>query len=337
MKRIWFDITNTPQVHFLVGISKLLSAEIFDCTFTARDFSETVGLLRQKIGNDFLTIGSHYGKSRSKKIFGLGLRLLEISRTVKEYDISISNGSESAIWLSAIKGKPSIAFGDNDLAKQWTYSKFVNHSFFPSAVDPEVLKKQGLKNKFTLYDGFKEDIYISSFEPDVNFKQILPFDDYVVLRAENLQANYVSGKNSTTIIPELLELLIEEGLNVVFLPRYASDRELVPKSESVYIPDVPLDGLNLVYHSKGVFTGAGTLAREAACMNIPSFSFFAGDRLLAVDQAMVKEGKMFFSRQPSELVKAYTEFPLRIRSIENSKLIAHKLALILNKKLEELL
>lgn len=335
-KTVWFDITNTPQVHFLHGISRILGDKEYNFMFTARDFSETLGLLEQKIGKNFEVIGTHHGKSRVRKIIGLGVRLLKMSNLVKEYDISLSNGSENAIWLSKLKRRPSIAFGDNDLAKQWTYSRFVNHSFFPTAIDPSILDRQGLKNKYTLYEGFKEDIYLSSFTPDPKFFKKLPFNEYIVLRAENLQANYVSNSSTKSIIPEILELLLDKGINIVFLPRYNTDRKLIKTTSQVFIPDGPIDGLNLVYYSSGVFTGAGTLAREAACMGLPSFSFFAGERLLSVDKKLVNEGKMYFSRNPNELVNEFLRTKLNRPDLSLSKINAKKLEYLLKRKISEL-
>ena len=63
--RIWFDITNTPHVHFFAPIIKYLEKknEVF---VTARDFSETLPLLKS-YNIDYSLIGNHKGKSRIKK------------------------------------------------------------------------------------------------------------------------------------------------------------------------------------------------------------------------------------------------------------------------------
>jgi predicted glycosyltransferase len=56
--KIWFDITNTPQVHFLLGIKDMLE-EGNEFVFSAREFSETAKLLQQKLNDPFETIGGH--------------------------------------------------------------------------------------------------------------------------------------------------------------------------------------------------------------------------------------------------------------------------------------
>jgi len=42
--KIWFDITNTPQVHFLLGIKSMLEGNN-SFIFSTREFSETTKLL----------------------------------------------------------------------------------------------------------------------------------------------------------------------------------------------------------------------------------------------------------------------------------------------------
>ncbi|HAN40417.1 MAG TPA: hypothetical protein DCQ12_00625 [Candidatus Cloacimonas sp.] len=302
--RIWFDITNTPQVHFILAIKGALEKRtFFKSVITTREFSETTKLLREKTDTPFQIIGTHRGKKTLNKISGLFGRFFEIHREVSGYDISISCGSDAAIWSSFLKRKKSIAFGDNDLAKQWTYGVMVNHTFFPDAIDESILVKQGISaRRLTRYHGFKEDIYIADYVPEADFPASVPFDNYVVVRPENLQANYINNDSAKPITPLLLKKLSDSGYNIFYLPRYNIDRNYAKDVPNVYVPEQPINGLDACYYADAVLTGAGTFAREAACLGVPSFSFFAGKRLLAVDRAMIKEGKMFFSRDVDELM-----------------------------------
>lgn len=300
--KIWFDITNTPQVHFLLGIKAMLEGEN-EFVFSAREFSETAKLLQQKLNDPFETIGGHYGKSYIKKIFGLFLRFQKVYQKNIDFDVSISNGSENAIWTAKLKGKKSVAFGDNDTARQWTYGHFVDFAFFPDAIDRDLLNKQGLKDKkLYLYHGYKEDIYLANYKPDTNFIDQLPFDNYVVVRPENIMANYIRNGSVQSITPDLLKQLNKKGINILYLPRYDFDRDYAKNISNIFIPDQPINGLDAAYFSDAVLTGAGTFAREAACLGVPSVSFFAGKTLLAVDQQMIKNKQMFFSRKPDDIV-----------------------------------
>jgi uncharacterized protein len=321
--KIWFDITNTPQVHFLLAIMNGLSAKgEHEYLITTRDFSETVKLLKSKTEIPFDIIGGHHGKSLFRKASGLINRFSEVSKVVKEFDVSISCGSESAVWNSFVRNKKSIAFGDNDLAKQWTYGLFVSYAFFPKSIPTQVLTRQGIKkSKLYQYDGFKEQIYLADFVPDDKFTKSLPFEDYVVVRPENIKANYVSKSAEVSITPALLKKLSSMGENILYLPRYQDDFDYAKGISNVYIPPGPLNGIDACYFSKAVFTGAGTLAREAACLNIPSYSFFAGETLLAVDRDLIGQNKMMFSRDADELCRHYLKSEKKQADLSWAKLV----------------
>lgn len=320
MKKIWFDITNTPHVHFQLALYKELKKSNYEFIFSARDFSETIKLLEEKCPEKFKIIGKHYGKNYLRKILGLFYRFKSINSNIADYDLSISNGSENAIWLSWLKRKKSIAFGDNDQARQWTYSLFTNFAFFPKAIPTKVLQKQGLgEKKIYQYNGYKEDIYLADFVPDKNFLREIPFTNYVIVRPENVQANYIRNGKVKSIVPELLKNLIDSGYNIVYLPRYQLDRSYAEGLSNIFVPENPIDGLNSCYFADAVLTGAGTLAREAACMGVPAFSFYAGKELLAVDKQMIKDGWTYYSRNTFEILEHLKNSKRRDSGLERSK------------------
>lgn len=303
IKNIWFDFTNTPHVHFLLAIQRTLEEQIDDFIYSSRDFSETLKLLKIKIPNEkILIINSTYGKNYFSKILSIIERFSKIRKNRIHYDLSISCGSEAAIWYSWLIGKKSIAFGDNDTARQWTYGNFVDFAFFPNAIDKEILEKQGLKNKLFQYNGYKEDIYISFYTPNKQFKNIIPFENYIVVRPENFHANYLRNLKINSIVPLLLKQLSNKGYKIVYLPRYSEDYVLADGISNIHIPEAPLNGLDLCYYSNAVLTGAGTLAREAACLGIPSCSFYAGKKLLAVDRELITQNKIYYSRNINDIL-----------------------------------
>jgi len=321
--KIWFDITNTPQVHFLLGIKNGLNKinNDFEFIYSCREFSETVKLLKQKIDKPYINIGGHYGKSKFKKALGIVSRFNQlILQKEINFDVSISCGSEAAILISKLRNKKSIAFGDNDTAPQWTYSRFVDYAFFPNAIPKSILTKQGLnENKLYLYNGYKEDIYIADFNPDPEFLDKIPFKNYVLVRPENIMANYIRKNNIKSIVPELLKKLVDKGINILYLPRYNIDFKYADNIKNIFIPDKPLNGLDACYYADAVLTGAGTFAREASCLGVPSVSFYAGQKLLAVDQKLIKEKKMFFSREPKEIIDYIIKSDRNVFDLNRSK------------------
>jgi hypothetical protein len=184
--------------------------------------------------------------------------------------------------------------------------------FVPRAFDEAVLERFRLGDRAVRYDGFKEEVAAADFRPDPAFPGRLPFGEYVLVRAEAFQAEYVrSGEKS--LVPELVRILEEKGSKVLFLPRYDSDRALVAGRSNVHVPPGPVNGLDAAYHARAVLTGSGSFAREAAVLGVPACSFFPGPRLLGVDREMVARGMVFHSRDPGALVdhafgKARREF-----------------------------
>jgi uncharacterized protein len=78
---------------------------------------------------------------------------------------------------------------------------------------------------------------------------------------------------------------------------------MYPETEKISILKEPINGLDLINFSNVVLTGSGTMAREAACMGKTAVSFYPSNELLSVDAQLIKEGKIFHSREPKEIVE----------------------------------
>lgn len=299
-KTIWFDITNVPHVNFLLPIINKYEDE-FNMVFTVRNFAETIGLFEKRIGKPYLELGEHQGGNKLKKLLGLFKRIGQLNRQLPYFDIKISLGGDSSSPVAWRRGKMAITFDDNETSPNWMYAPFTNLAFWPKVINPAVLRKQGFKKNLYQYNGYKEDFYLANYEPNSGFLEQLPFEHYVVVRPENIKASYVEGRQS--IVPELLKELDAQGYNILFLPRYDFDHEYAKGIKNIYIPKEAVNGLDACYYADAILTGAGTMAREAACLGVPSVSFFAGAHLLAVDQSMVDAGKMFYSRDVQQIMQ----------------------------------
>lgn len=300
-KTIWIDFTNTPHVNFFHPIYKYLNAD-YDFIFSTRDFAETELLFSKTFNMDFESIGTHKGKNKILKVLGVFERIWMLRKSMGEFDIKISIGGDSSCVHAKLKRKTSITFDDNEKAPNWRYSRFSDFAFWPRAIDPGVLKAQGFKTrKLYRYNGYKEDVYIADYTPDKNFVSNLPFDNYLLIRPENIHANYIKDGSVKSITPALLSGFSSRGYNILYLPRYKFDREYAGGIKNVYVPEGPVNGLDACYFADAVLTGAGTFAREAACLGIPSFSFYAGREMLSVDLQMIRDGWMQFSRDSGEL------------------------------------
>ena len=341
-KTIWFDITNVPHVNFLLPIIRRYEKE-FELIFTIRDFAETKGLFEKRVGKPYLLIGEHQGGNKIKKIMGMLKRIWSLYRQVPHFDITISMCGDTSSIVAWSKRKLSVTFDDNETSPNWMYAPFTDLAFWPMVINPTVLRKQGFKKNLYQYNGYKEDFYLADYQPNPAFLDQLPFKHYVVVRPENIKASYVEGRQS--IVPELLKELDAAGYNILFLPRYESDRDYAQGIKNIYIPQEAVNGLDACYYADAILTGAGTMAREAACLGVPSVSFFAGAHLLAVDQSMVDAGKMFYSRDIQQIMQflnnsRHSFFTSRgggIAGLERCKSVQQEILNTLDKKIREYL
>ena len=339
---IWFDLTNVPHVNFLLPIIRKYE-EDFEMVFTVRDFAETKSLFEKRIGKPYIEGGQHQGGNKLKKLWGLFQRIIKFYKEVPAFDIKISVGGDSSSPVAWSKGKLSVTFDDNETSPNWMYAPFTDLAFWPKLIDAERLRKQFFRKNIYQYNGYKEDFYLADYQPDATFVEKLPFEHYVVVRPENIKASYVEGRQS--IVPELLKALDAQGYNILFLPRYESDRDYAHGINNIFIPKEAVNGLDACYYADAILTGAGTMAREAACLGVPSVSFFAGAHLLAVDQSLVDAGKMFYSRDVQQIMQFlnnshhsfFTKRGGGFAGLERCKQVQQEILDVLDQKIREYL
>ena len=341
-KKIWFDITNVPHVSFFLPIIHKYENE-YDIIFSLRDFAETKSLFEKRIGKEYIEVGQHKGGNKLRKILGVIERIFLLNKQIPEFDIKISVGGDASCIIAKLRGKLSVTFDDNEKAPNWRYAPFSDLAFWPKVVPQQKLRKQLFKKNLYQYNGYKEDFYLANYEPNPAFLEQLPFEHYVVVRPENIKANYVEGRQS--IVPELLKALDAQGYNILFLPRYESDKDYAQGIKNIYVPKEAVNGLDACYYADTILTGAGTMAREAACLGVPSVSFFAGAHLLAVDQSLVDAGKMFYSRDVQQIMQFldrsrdsfFTSRGGGIAGLERCKALQQEILNTLDKKIREYL
>lgn len=302
--KIWIDVTNTPHVNVLMPIIRHLEKNGHELIITARDFSETIPMLK-KNGINPIVYGGHKGKSRIKKALGMFSRINSMLFKVPKFDLAFSLGGNYTSLLAWLRRKKSVVFSDNDISFKFFSFAMGDYFLFPSYFKYErIQRKYHFKDsQIKLFHGFKEDIYIADFQPDEHFLEQLPFKEFITIRPENLKASYVP-KNSTTIVPQLFEVFKDE--NILFLPRYEEEKKYAEGYSNVWYPTAPLSGLDVCYYSKAMLTGAGTFAREAALLGIPAVSFFPSEVFLTVDEVMQEMGIEFKSRDPFA-IKEYVQ------------------------------
>lgn len=341
-KTIWFDITNVPHVNFLLPIVRKYEGQ-YNIIYSLRDFAETKSLFEKSISKEYIEVGKHNGGNKLNKILGVIQRIFLLNKQIPQFDVKISCGGDASSIITKLRGKLSITFDDNEKAPNWRYAPFSDLAFWPKVIPQKKLRKQFFNKNLYQYNGYKENFYLADYTPNPTFLEQIPFKSYVVVRPENIKANYVEGRQS--IVPELLKALDAQGYNILFLPRYESDRDYAKDIKNIYIPTEAVNGLDACYYADAILTGAGTMAREAACLGVPSVSFFAGAHLLTVDQSLVDAGKMFYSRDVQQIMQYldtakgsfFVERGGGIAGLERCKNVQQEILEVLDKKIREYL
>jgi predicted glycosyltransferase len=123
----------------------------------------------------------------------------------------------------------------------------------------------------------------------------------VVVRTPSDFAMY--HRRTSPLFPALLRRLghADEAQTVV-LPRTAAHREEIRSLglPAVTLPDGAVDAQSLIALSDLVVSAGGTMNREAAALGVPVYTTFGG-RLGAVDEALVREGRLRRLADPQEI------------------------------------
>jgi uncharacterized protein len=303
-KKIWIDIINPSQVLFFHSL--IPSFDQNDIILTFRKRGETTELA-DSLGMKGKIVGQDHSGPLNKGIDEI-IRMVQLSFLAPKFDYSMSFENVMPIMASRTRFGKSIILCDNDLKLSISESKLQKIESSLKGLTNYLIAPKCCREKFEstygdsvlYFDGFKEDVYISSHNFDKDFLSKIPFKDYVVVRPEALGSLYVRKKFSLT--RDIVERLLENGKNIVYLPRDAGDKEIV-QGLDVHMPDKALNGIDLCYHSECVLTGSGTMAREAACMGRKSVSYFPGNDLLSVDLELINNKKMMHSRETSKIVE----------------------------------
>lgn len=297
--KIWIDLDNSPHVPFFVPVIEELQKRGYAVVLTARDCFQVRELadlfhLRYKL------IGHHFGKSKVRKLAGLGLRTLQMIPTVlrEKPDLAVSHCSRAQLVVSACLRIPSVQIGDYEFASGWT---FIQPTWL---MCPEVIPNTAIpfdSNRIVKYPGIKEDVYVPRFVPDPSIRSQLGLkeeDLVVTIRPAATEAHYHNPQSD-----ELLEAVIEflskkPDVKLVALPRDGKQAICLKKhwpdlfsNGKMRIPEHVVNGLNLIWYSDLVISAGGTMNREAAALGVPVYSVFRG-KIGAVDHYLSNRGRL---------------------------------------------
>jgi predicted glycosyltransferase len=298
--RVWIDLTNSPHVLVMRPVIQRLRSEGHVVSVTARDFAQTLQLC-ERFGIEHTAIGHHRGGRVLSKAGGLASRtaaLVRWARGAGPFDIALGHGSNDVTVAAALLRIPSSTMFDYEWA---TVQHNVNCRLaaavvVPEAIPPERLRRYGAARKLRRFEGLKEEYYLSDFEPDPAVPAALGIDParpLVVVRTPPELALYhrFSSDVFAAVIERLRAAAERDGVQVVALPRVASQRAALAAIEGFVVPEGAVDAQSLLAAASLAISAGGTMNREAVALGTPVYTTFQG-RLGGVDERLIAEGRL---------------------------------------------
>ncbi len=313
--RVWIDLTNSPHVLVMRPVVELLRADGHEVRVTARDFAQTLGLLR-RFQIPHTAIGHHRGERLTAKAAGLAQRSAALARWAladarasagRRFDIALGHGSNDLSIAATALRIPSATMFDYEWAtvQHHINCRLARAVVVPDAIPPERLRRYGAGAKLRPYAGLKEEYYLADFEPDPAILPELGLDPgrpIAVVRTPPEVSLYHRFGNDlfASVLERLRDLAADEGLQPVLLPRTAEQRTELRAVPGFIVPAQAIDAQSLIAHADLVISAGGTMNREAVALGTPVYSTFEG-RLGAVDERLFQQGRMSKLSDPSQL------------------------------------
>lgn len=310
---IWFDADNGPHVLVMKPIARELQKQGHQVRFTARDRANTCELL-DLYRLEYLRVGGVYGRSSLGKIAGTLARAAGLRKAMQGWkaDVSFGHGSRSLPIASRLLKVPSITMYDYEWVSPFIFNSLCGKILLPDAISGQRCIEAGIDvKKARFYPGFKENLYLTSIQPDPAIAQELGLKSdkiRVLLRPPATTAHYHNPEAEEILDALLLKLLDDHRIQLVWLPRTEEQNEQVrgEHKAQVIFPTRVYSGPELILEMDMVIGGGGTMTREAAIMGVPSYSFFRGRRG-AVDEKLEELNKLMLIENAADVLDILPE------------------------------
>jgi hypothetical protein len=298
-KTVWIDLDNTPHVPLFKPIVAELEKRGYTVALTARDAFQ-VCELAAKMGLACRKIGRHSGKNKLRKVFGLFFRAAQLAPIIwrEKPALALSHGSRAQIIICNLFGVPTLLMADYEFA---AYPPLMRPTW---EMAPDVIPDSALScppERIKKYPGIKENIYVPNFEPDNKFLADFHLDGssiIVVVRPPATEAHYHNPDAELLLAHFMARAHAVPCVKVILVPRNKKQGEQLQADFPTWfdggrtvIPQMAVDGLNLIWHADLVISGGGTMNREAAALGVPVYSVFRG-KIGAVDRQLEKQGRL---------------------------------------------
>jgi uncharacterized protein len=265
---------NTPaQVHFYRNITKGLEAHGHKVFTVARDYGETVPLLKD-LGTPYYLSCTCPGPGAGKYA-SFPEQIARTYRYLKENKVDIVTGYGFQNTIAArLLGKPDIIFSDSEPGVYpLSYSLFFWLSIpLTNAVITPACYWQNLGRKHIYVDSYKELSYLhpNHFCPNRDVLELLgvsPGEDYALLRfngfdaVHDIRASGFSHEQRIRLVKELEKYVRVFISSETGVPAEIRDRTL----------RIPMHRIHdAIYYARLLVTDGGTMGTEAAVLGTPT-------------------------------------------------------------------
>jgi uncharacterized protein len=306
--RVWIDITGPAHVLVFRPLVEVLRERGAEVEITTREFSQNVELLRMH-GLEAEVVGRHGGRSRLVKSATMVTRLGALMRWARprRFDVALAHASHHLTLAARALRIPSSTTFDYEYAtvQHQLGCRAANVVLVPEAIPPARLEPYGVRPpKLRRYPGLKEEYYLSDFEPDTTLADRLGLDRRRVLVLVRPPSDYaLYHRKPSPLFPGLLDRLgRDEAVHAVVLARTEEQRAEIAarRLPSLVVPAHAVDAQSLIAASDLVVSAGGTMNREAVALGVRVYTTFGG-KLGAVDEALLREGRLRRLADPGEL------------------------------------
>lgn len=298
----WFDLDNSPHVPLFTPVFKELKKQKIDCIITARDFAQTKELLElNKI--DYVLVGKHAGKNKINKILNLFYRAYQLSKTIKnkKIDLAISHGSRTQLITAKKNNIKSLLMLDYEYTESKIFNFLADKILVPVYIPDKRLKDAGFKlNKIIRYSGFKEELYLNDYTPDLTLRSKLNISEQeilVVFRPPSMVGNYHDCKSEELLLGGLEYFSANPNVKCLIVNRTEVEKNFIRTkirfNNNIHFLDKTVNGLDLLYSADIAVSGGGTMNREAALLGTETYSIFTGRRPY-LDEYLQEKGRLKF-------------------------------------------
>jgi len=323
--KVWIDIDNAPHVNFMEPIVQGLKEKGIETIVTARDYAQTIPLLRMK-QIEFKGIDGDYTLPRAVYTLQRAYRLYKYLKYFN-IDVGFSHGSRSMAIAGRLLRKKMVITFDYEYVEHRIFNLFATKLLLPEVLSGNSLGELGYNiKKVGFYPGYKEEVYLSDYITDQLFPKELKIDSkkiVITARPPASKSHYFSDKINILFWKAIKYVSKEPSVAVYITPRYSdsiNNIEAISKnlSKNITVLKKPVNGLDLLWHSD-LFVGAGgTMNREAAFLHTPSYSLFY--KKGGIDKSLEDKGLLHFIHSVDDIGKIKLEKKQKVAQLHFTNL-----------------